>query len=112
MNARKFLAFTLVLLLTVAQLPARTVLKPGYNAFSKEQDIDLGRQASQKVGQQVKVVDDPVLTRYISDLGRRLYSTVRQPDASYPFNFHVVADKSINAFALPGGPLYVNTGTI
>lgn len=112
MSPRSFLALTLALFLAAAELPARTQLKPGRNSFSKEQDVELGREAAKKIEQQVKVVDDAVLRNYISDLGRRLYSTVREPDANYPFTFKVVADKSINAFALPGGPLYINTGTI
>ncbi len=112
MSPRRFLALTLALFLVAAELPARTQLKPGRNAFSKEQDVELGREAAKKIEQQVKVIDDAALRNYITDLGRRLYSTVREPDANYPFNFHVVADKGINAFALPGGPLYINTGTI
>jgi Zn-dependent protease with chaperone function len=91
-------------------LSARTELKPGVNLFSTQQDITLGRQVQQTVDQQVHLVNDADLTRYISNLGRKLAGFA--PGNKYPFTFKVVRDKNINAFALPGGPVYVNTGTI
>jgi len=91
-------------------LSARTELKPGVNLFSTQQDITLGRQVQQTVDQQVHLVNDTDLTRYISNLGRKLAGFA--PGNKYPFTFQVVRDKNINAFALPGGPVYVNTGTI
>jgi beta-barrel assembly-enhancing protease len=50
-------------------------------------------------------------TKYVQALGKRLVKTI-PPDRSWPFQFHVVAQKEINAFALPGGPMFVNVGTI
>src|SRR5713226_9208510 len=86
---------------------ARTVLKPGFNLFYKQQEIDLGKQASTEVEKQVTVINDPVLTNYLSGLGRKLSHYA--PNSDYPFTFKVVKDKNINAFALPGGPIYVNS---
>ncbi len=91
-------------------LSARTELKPGWNLFSPQQDITLGHQVQQTVEQQIQLVNNTELTRYIANLGRKLVGFA--PNNSYPFTFKVVRDKNINAFALPGGPVYVNSGTI
>jgi predicted Zn-dependent protease len=85
-------------------------LKPGFNVYSKEQDIQLGRQAAQEVLRQVDVVDNRSLQGYIDNVGKRLAG---QPEAGqYPYEFTLINDPSINAFALPGGPVFVNTGLI
>jgi beta-barrel assembly-enhancing protease len=85
-------------------------LKPGFNLFSKQQDVQLGREAAQQVAQQYQVVRDPELSGYISRIGQRLAS---QPQAGdYPYTFTLVHDDSVNAFALPGGPTFVHTGLI
>jgi Zn-dependent protease with chaperone function len=90
---------------------ARQVKPSGFNLFSRDQDVQLGKEAQQEVEKQVPVVHNaPELESYISQLGQKLAKVSQAPD--YPYNFHVVADKNINAFALPGGPVYVNTGTI
>ena len=85
-------------------------LKPGFNVFSKEQDIQLGRQAAAQVRQQVPLVQNSQLQNYIAQIGERL---ARQQGAdSYPYSFTLVNDPSINAFALPGGPTFVHTGLL
>jgi Zn-dependent protease with chaperone function len=85
-------------------------LKPGWNLFSKEQDVQLGREAAAQVEQQMPIVRDAQITEYIQQIGRRLASA---PEADkYPYTFKVVNDPSINAFALPGGPTFVHTGLI
>jgi predicted Zn-dependent protease len=84
--------------------------KPGFNLFSKEQDVQLGREYAAEVEKQFRVVSDAGLTAYVNDIGKRL---VRSPHAGeFPYFFKVVADDSINAFALPGGPMYIHTGLI
>jgi Zn-dependent protease with chaperone function len=84
--------------------------KPGFNLFSKEQDIQLGKEAAGQVEQQMEVVRNPELQAYVESVGRRLAA---QPQAGgFPYTFKVVNDPSINAFALPGGPTFVNTGLI
>ncbi len=99
-------------MLTVWSLQAATnEIKPGFNLFSKDQDIQLGKEAGQEVERQLPVVrNQPELQDYLSQLGSRLAKVSYDP--SYPYNFHIVADKAINAFALPGGPIFVNTATI
>jgi Zn-dependent protease with chaperone function len=85
-------------------------LKPGFNLFSVEQDIQLGREAASEIEKQVQVSSDRELTEYFQRIGRRLAS---QPAAGkFPYTFKVVLDKDINAFALPGGFTYMNTGLI
>ena len=85
-------------------------LSPGYNVYSPEQDIELGRQAAAEVRQQVDVVDDPRLQNYIKAIGQRL---AEQPDTRpYPYEFTLINEDSINAFALPGGPVFVHSGLI
>jgi beta-barrel assembly-enhancing protease len=85
-------------------------LKPGWNLFSKEQDVQLGREAAAQVERQMPVVRDSELNSYVQQIGRKLAAA---PEAAgFPYSFKVINDKSINAFALPGGPTYVHTGLI
>ncbi|MEZ5366138.1 MAG: M48 family metallopeptidase [Bryobacterales bacterium] len=111
--SRGITAFTLAVLMAGAGAQAATKrkeIKPGFNLFSKDQDIQLGQEAAAEIEKEVEVVKDKQLTDYVSALGNKLAKNSQDP--SYPFTFKVVADDSINAFALPGGPIYVNTGTI
>jgi predicted Zn-dependent protease len=85
-------------------------LQPGFNLFSKEQDVELGQQAARQVEQQVTLVPDPQLNEYVRRIGAKLAAT---PEAGgFPYSFKVVADKSVNAFALPGGLAFVHTGLL
>ena len=85
-------------------------LTPGYNVFSKEQDIEIGRQAAGEIRGQVDVVDDERLQSYVSSIGERL---AMQPEAEdYPYEFTLINEPSINAFALPGGPIFVHSGLL
>ncbi len=111
MHSLRFMPVALVVtLLSCATRQPGDPLKPGYNVFSKEQDIAQGRQAAGEVRRQVDVVDDPELQQYIRDLGSRL---ARQPQAEdYPYEFTLINEGSINAFALPGGPIFIHSGLI
>lgn len=102
----KSICITLVLaaLLTTE----RTRLRPGFNLFSPEQDVEIGKQVSQDAEQKLKLINDSQITTYINTLGRRLAS--RAPGEHYAYQFKVVNDQAINAFALPGGFLYINRG--
>lgn len=84
--------------------------KPGWNLFSKEQDIQLGREAAAEIEKQVVVVNNPEIVQYLNLVGGKLAKSKRAQD--FPYYFKLVADDSINAFALPGGPMYVHTGLI
>ena len=85
-------------------------LRPGFNLFSKEQDIQLGKEAAEQIAKEYVIVDNPELSRYVENLARKLWT---QPEADkYPYSMRVVHDDTINAFALPGGPMFVHTGLI
>jgi predicted Zn-dependent protease len=85
---------------------------PGKPHMSRDQQRALGLHVAAQVYQQMPVLpDSSPETQYIRQLGQKLVATI-PPEHSWPFEFHVVAQKEINAFALPGGPMFVNIGTI
>src|SRR5580765_7933525 len=85
---------------------------PGKTGMSREDQHALGLQVAGQVYEQMPVLpDSSPETKYIRQLGNKLVATIPQ-EYSWPFEFHVVAQKEINAFALPGGPMFVNIGTI
>ncbi|MGH9714839.1 MAG: M48 family metallopeptidase [Candidatus Acidiferrales bacterium] len=81
----------------------------GLNFYSLEHEIALGKQLAQEVDRSAKFIDDPVVTEYVNRVGQNL---VRNSDAQVPFTIKVIDSDSINAFALPGGFFYVNSGLI
>src|SRR6195256_5444496 len=81
----------------------------GVNFYSIEKEIGLGKQLAQEVERQAKIIDDPVIAEYVSRLGQNL---VRNSDAKVPFTIKVLDSEEVNAFALPGGFFFVNTGLI
>lgn len=90
----------------------RFQLRSGFNQYTPEQDIALGKEASKEVNRAMPVLPESnELTRYIQRLGQQLASHA-PGNTNWPFSFHVVNVKEINAFALPGGPVYINVGTI
>jgi predicted Zn-dependent protease len=84
--------------------------KPGFNLFSKEQDVQLGKEAAAQVEKELEIIRDGRLQSYIDTLGARLTKSPRA--GGFPYSFKIVHDDSINAFALPGGPMFVHTGLI
>lgn len=84
--------------------------KPGFNLFSEEQDIKLGKQSAAEIARQAPLLRDEAVTGYVKQLGARL--AAKAPGYKFPYNFEVVATRDINAFALPGGFLFVNAGAI
>lgn len=87
-------------------------LKPGFNMFSKQQDIQLGQEAAQQVRQQAQVVQNQFLQDYVNRIGQRLASTPEARSSGFQFSFTVINDPSVNAFALPGGPMFIHTGLL
>jgi predicted Zn-dependent protease len=81
-----------------------------FNLISMEDEWQLGNQISQEVAAQVRFNNDPVLNSYIQQIGQRIVS--QTPMANLPWHFYVVQDDNINAFSIPGGHVYVNTGLI
>jgi Zn-dependent protease with chaperone function len=81
----------------------------GVNFYSLEHEIALGKQLAQQVERSSKMIDDPVVTEYVNRVGQNL---VRNSDAQVPFTIKVIDSDEVNAFALPGGFFYVNSGLI
>jgi predicted Zn-dependent protease len=102
--------WVLLFVISAAGLAQQRQLKPGFNLFSKEQDIQMGKEYAAQVEQQMPIVRSSDLSGFIESIGRKLASA---PEAGgYPYTFKVVQDKTINAFALPGGPTFTHTGLI
>src|SRR5438067_6510206 len=100
-----------LLLLAPEGLLARVQPTSGSNMFTVDQEIQAGQEAVAQTNRQYPVLpDSSQVTQYVQQLGRRLVQYA--PGEKWPYQFHVVNQKEINAFALPGGPLYVNVGTI
>ena len=100
----------LILVLAVPVAAQRTELKPGWNLFSPQDDVEMGRQVAREAEEQLAIIDDRELERYLDGLGQQL--AAHAPWEKYPYQFKLVNDKTINAFALPGGFIYVNRGII
>jgi beta-barrel assembly-enhancing protease len=94
----------------LAAAPARKELKPGFNLFSPDQDIQMGKEASDEVYKTRAVIHNEELEAYLTRIGQRLQQSPRA--GKFPFHFAVINDASINAFALPGGPMFVHTALI
>ena len=84
--------------------------KAGFNLMSPQQDIEIGRKNAAQVEREMRVLPDPVVQNYLNTIGKRLAAVA--PGEKFPYQFKVVDVKEINAFALPGGFLYVHTGAI
>jgi beta-barrel assembly-enhancing protease len=107
----RWFAWMLVICLAASPGQARVEPTHGFDIFSQEEEVQLGRQNAAQVMQQMPVLpdSDPV-AQYLQRLGAKL--TEHAPGYKWPYNFHVVNVKEINAFALPGGSIFVNLGTI
>jgi predicted Zn-dependent protease len=117
MTRRTVLAFPALLLAAglVAGPVASCARNPvtGKNELSlvsEGQEIQMGQQAAQEVAQTIGFVDDPGLQSYVGGIGKRMASKSERPDL--PWEFHVVNDAAVNAFALPGGFIYVTRGLL
>src|SRR5438477_5143322 len=117
---KRFATFALAVLVTVSSAVAKDKKKDpdeignrdvgkGVNFYSIEKEIALGKQLAQEVERQAKIVDDPVIAEYVNRVGQNL---VRNSDAKVPFTIKVLDAEEINAFALPGGFFFVNTGVL
>ncbi|HET9478766.1 MAG TPA: M48 family metalloprotease [Pyrinomonadaceae bacterium] len=106
---------TLIAIMAVPlSIAAQTQLKYHSNRFSIQDDVKLGRQAAQEAEQQFPLLSDNEVRSYVESIGERLVAAIpsqfQHPEFDYYFK--VVNARDINAFALPGGPMYVNRGMI
>ena len=105
---------TVVAVLSGALVTAQTTITPPANSYTPAQDVQLGREASAQVRQELPIMHDDAVTSYVQDLGHRLVYAI-PPDLrhrEFSYTFEVVNVREINAFALPGGPMFVNRGMI
>lgn len=79
------------------------------NFYSLETEVALGKQFAQEIERSARIIDDPIVSEYVNRVGQNL---VRNSDAKVPFTIKVVDSDELNAFALPGGFFYVNSGLI
>ena len=98
--------------LSAAVLVAQTAIKLPKNRYTPQQDVQLGREAAAEIRQQYPIIRDERITKYLTRLGDRLVAAapadLKQP--VYEYSFTPVNLKEINAFALPGGPMFVHRG--
>ncbi len=88
----------------------RTQLKPGWNTFSVQQDVEVGQKAAGEIERQVPMLNDSRVDNYLNNLGQRL--AAHAPGYKFPYSYRAVNDRALNAFALPGGHIYINRGVI
>ena len=107
-SAVTFLAAILMLVLPV--LADRTVFRTAWNLFTVQQDIEMGRTLTDEADSSLSPVSDEMANTYIDALGHQL--SVHAPGYKYPYQFKIVNEQTINAFALPGGSIYVTRGLV
>src|SRR3989442_6141875 len=106
-------ALSCLTIVTVASTPLLaqpTQVKPGFNLFSEQQDVEIGRQSAAEAERQLPLLNDRRVEGYATEIIRRLAAAA--PGAKYPYQIRVVNASDINAFSLPGGFTYVNRGLI
>ena len=104
------LSILICLLLLVLPAWGQTREKPGFNLFSTQQNVEIGKQSAAEVEKQLPVLKDSTVQNYVARIGTRLAKVVQ--GAEYPYQFKVINVSDVNAFALPGGYMYVNRGLI
>src|ERR1700752_546302 len=110
----RLLAMTGSLVLSASLLVAQTPVTPPDNKYTPAQDVELGREAAQEARRQLPLLRDDGVTSFVDEVGRRLTNGI-PPDLrhnEFKDSFDVVNVRDINAFALPGGPMFVNRGMI
>jgi Zn-dependent protease with chaperone function len=116
LNSQRVLAWLMAVALFATPIAAlaQTQISAPSNKYSVSDDVKLGREAAAQVRQQMPLINDPQVQEYINSVGRRLAAAI-PPQFQHPefnYTFQVVNAKDINAFALPGGPTFVNRGMI
>jgi len=108
MSKKLLIVFLFVLVISLAW--AQTRVEPGFNLFSMEQDIEIGRQSAEEVEKQIPIPRLPAVDGFIGVIGQRLQAAIQGPE--FPYKFRVANLSDVNAFALPGGFMYINRGLI
>jgi Zn-dependent protease with chaperone function len=111
-SAARAVAIALLAALPAAGLAAQSVIKPPKNKYTPKQDVELGREAAADVRKQYPIITDEKIAKYLTALGDRLVAAApaELKEPVYEYSFTPVNLTEINAFALPGGPMFVNRG--
>jgi beta-barrel assembly-enhancing protease len=109
---RVLVAAVLALACAQGSWAQRSKLKPPWNMYSPATDIQVGKQNAQIMKKRLPLCNDPKVDEYLTKLGLKLVSKLPTRGVEYPWEFHCVNSKEINAFALPGGYVFVNRGVI
>jgi len=109
---RRALSLIALVSVSAAGLLAQTVVKPPKNKYTPKQDVELGREAAAEVRKEYPIIKDERIARYLGKLGDRLVAAApaELKESVYEYSFTPVNLKEINAFALPGGPMFVHRG--
>jgi len=114
--SKSFASMALVwtMLLVPMLATAQTNVKMPKNKYKVQDDVKIGREASAQVEKQFPILNDADATRYVETVGRRLVAAIpsQYQQSGFQYTFKIVNARDINAFALPGGPMYVNRGMI
>jgi hypothetical protein len=113
-NGRLLKAAAAFLTVTAAVAVAQTRITPPNNKYTPAQDVELGQQAAKEVEQQLPLLRDDGIESFVDRIGRRLVQVMppEMEHREFRYSFKVINVREINAFALPGGPMYVNRGMI
>lgn len=109
---RGLVAILFVLACAPGVLAQRSNLKPPWNMYSPEADVQVGKQNAAILEKQLPLCNAPRVDAYLTKLGMKLVAKLPTRGVKYPWEFHCVNSKEINAFALPGGYVFVNRGAI
>jgi Zn-dependent protease with chaperone function len=114
MKKQRTLVTALTLALTTVGVAGQTRVTPPENKYSIAEDVKLGREAAQEARRQLPILREGEVTSYVDGLGRRLVRAIPSDlrHDQFRYTFETVNVREINAFALPGGPMFVNRGTI
>ena len=111
-RVRVLLATAIVLACAPGLWAQRSKLKAPWNMFSPQQDIQVGKQNAEVLAKRLPLCNDPKVDEYLTKLGMKLVAKMPNRGVQYPWEFHCVNSKEINAFALPGGYVFVNRGAM
>lgn len=112
-KTRALLVISLTLALSTQALSDdRTIIHPAFNVFSPEQDIALGQRAAAAVPYEYPLLNDKRVDDYLQRVGMRLVAHVPKGTYPYPYQYRCINSEQINAFALPGGFIYINRGVV
>src|SRR5688500_18825284 len=110
LRARPVIVLVVALSLVAGVAEAQTRINPGWNLFSPQQDVEIGQQSAMEAERQLPMVRDSQIEQYVNSIGQKLAANAGGPQFQY--RFKVVNQSDINAFALPGGYIYLNRGII